>query len=558
MNWPTEEERLLWADRCRTSFWWFFQFAWGAAFNPKGSVFEEPIHRPMADWFQKHILHWMSRRGTKDAYQLRLAILVPRRVGKSVMFTKAGQLWCHLLDSELSTYTGSEKTEFATDFLGSIKAVIDGTDTFARFQWLYGDWGAQHGRTWKTEQVVHGARKNLSRTEPSFGVWGVEGGLTGKHPDILFFDDPISYEKLATHANWLETVNAHTSSLVPVVESDGAIIWLGTRYHDGDHFGTSFDKEGVSENAGMRLPHVPIREDGVWKVYFLAARDSENQPVIPTIWSEHALRDFERKDPLRYAAQVMNDPSSSDFNPLTREQVNECWVDAKDVPKNLRITLHTDTAFKSQESQARGDDSVIIEVGHSRDGSGDVYVLGCYGSNLWRVEDFANRIVMRAQEWKRRGKKFALITDELAPGGKRGTWPLVIQSWFHAAGLPCPPIMELQRGGKKKIARIIEAVSFIVDGHVKFVKDAPGMDRLVEQLVKVGTSRHDDYSDAFADAFHKDVYRPLHKLGGTTETNEYSSPHDDVLKTGTLKTEQDYIRYATQFEKEREVAREPV
>src|SRR3990170_219132 len=85
---------------------------------------------------------------------------------------------------------------------------------------------------WKTT-IVGAWLAWLSIKEPSFGTWGVVTGLTGCHPDVLDFDDPISYDRLEKDSGWFDTVNAHVDSLIPVLKADGLMIWPGTRYGDG-------------------------------------------------------------------------------------------------------------------------------------------------------------------------------------------------------------------------------------------------------------------------------------------------------------------------------------
>lgn len=536
MTWDVAAEREWWRHRCRDSFWVFLNFAFGAERRFKNRPWIDPaVHKPMCDWFEFHVKEWQAWRKAKVKKKKHLAILVPRGLGKTTIFTQAGLLWLHLHDSELSTYVGSEKLEFAADYMASIKAAIDGTDQFSRFSWLYGNW-YDPTRVWKAAMFTHAARQDLLRKEPSFGTWGVESGLTGKHPDVLCLDDPTTYEKLAAHYNWLDTVNSHMDSLIPVLAADGLFMIVGTRYHDGDHFGRAFRIDGVRSLAGMPLPEVIPNEAGRWDVYFMAARDERGRVMCPTVWSDEELLAYEKKDPLKYAAQVMNDPASSEFNPLTMTQIDAAMIDDREVPRNLVYSIHTDTAFKSIASQSRGDESVIQIWGHPRDGSGDVYFIEGYSSHLWRAEQFAEKIAMLVQKYKKSGKRIRMITDERTVGGKDGAWELALQSFCNNAGVALPAFVTLQRGGRKKIQRIIEAASFWADGHVRLPKNAPGVERLVAQMSRIGSSAHDDWSDAAADVFHKDVYQVLHRVEEKDDEEQFSArrPMDDYLRDGGL------------------------
>lgn len=532
MSWNNEAYRQILRRKCRDSFWHFLLYGFGAYYNPKGKRWlDESIHKPLCDWFQSHIDAWIEGRRHGLGYPLHLMVLVPRDVGKTTVITQAGMAWIHLRDPEISTYIGSERADFAIDMLGPIKNILSGEDTHSRFAWLYGNW-CDPQREWKQQQVVHAARTNMSRKEPSFGIWGVESGITGKHPDVLCLDDPISYEKLAAAGNWLTTVNNHIDSLVPVLPSDGCLIFVGTRYHDGDHFGVGLRKEFALTVSGMSLPSVSPREDGKWHCYFLAGRDSAGQPAIPRIWPERRLKDFHRRNPLRYSAQVLNDPMNTENAPITHEHIEKATVPLDQIPKNLRITFHLDTAFKTQESLARGDFSVITAMGHSQDGTGNVYHLGSWGSNMWTGEAFGTQLMFQFQHHKSKYRRISMITDEQVIGGKAGTWELLLRNWFHDAGQIMPPFVLMPRN-KKKVIRHIEAANFIVDGHAFLVANAPGHEELVHELLRIGGSLHDDYIDTFADCFSEKCYNVMHRNGAAaTENDQTEDPWDTYIRTG--------------------------
>lgn len=531
-TWDTRIERALLADACQQSFWTFAREAYGIANNPRGGWLTERVHKPLCDWFEKHVKEWLEARKAGGRDQKHLMILIPREFGKTTLITNAGLLWMHTLDPELSTYIGSENKELAIQFLNPIKASISGEDPYQKFTWLYGNW-FHKDRVWKSEEVVHGARVNIAIRDPSFGIWGVATGLTGRHPDVICLDDPISYERLESDSGWLQTVNQHIDSLIPVLQGNGLRIVIGTRYADGDHFGSLLRTLGCRSISGMPYDEAEPKADGIFDVYYLSGRDLRRNPVLPEVWSATRLNEFEKRNSLKYYAQIENDPHTGSHVPLTRRQIDQLWVKREDVPRNLRVSVHCDTAFKYRERAARGDSSVIAMWGHARDGSGEVYFLGAYGSNSWRVEQFNDRLIITLQELKRQGRWPFKLTDEAEVGGKAGTWELTIQSWCHAAGLPTPPLLLIHRAGKKKIARLTEAASFWVDRKVRLVEDAPGAEELIGQMLKIGTSEHDDYADCCSDVFHKEVYVPT-RLAAGDEPFDPVRPYDEFLQPGRI------------------------
>lgn len=536
VGWDSDAERELWADACLKSFWHFCDYALGFGDHPDYRWWTPRVHRPFCDWFQHHIESWWAIRARRESRSVHLMVVVHREFGKTMVVTKAGTLWLHLHNPDLSSYIGSSTVSRAQSFFAPIKTILSGADPYTKFTWLYGNW-YNKDRTWAAAEIVHGARVATSRSEPSIGTWGVETGLTGTHPDHGVMDDPIDYEQMGKDGQWLEKVNTHLVSLAPVFRADALFIYTGTRYHDADAIGEAMRLEGACSVSSMHMPGVQQHPDGKWHVYFRSARDESGAPTFPENWPEKRLKDYEKRHSIQFAAQLMNDPNTGGHVPLTREEVDTMWVKPEDVPANLRISLHLDTAFKNRESMNRGDESVMLWWGHTVDGTGDIYYLGGFGANNWRVEQFNDQLVILLQRLKRERRYPFVITDEVEIGGKTGTWEMTLQSWAHNANLVCPRIELLSRGGKKKVSRIIGAAAYWVNGNVKLVIGAPGAERLVDQMLRIGTSSHDDWADAASDAFHEKVYTPARRGSLHDPQPALVRPWDQELQNGGLSNE---------------------
>lgn len=536
-TWDPVLESALWGDLCRRSFWWFVQVAWGAHWymraNPHERWLTESIHRPICDWLQAHVEEWERRRAAGEKRRTKLALIIPRFFGKTVLATKALPLWLQVRNPDLATFIGSETVEKAVDFLRPVKAVLDGADPYARFTKLYGNWFVPE-RLWTNRAIVHAARRAVGRSEASFDTWGVEQGITGAHPDVGIFDDPISEEKLKESNAWIDNVNNSMAAVRPAFRTDSLFILVCTRYRDNDAAGTAFSTEGVRSWTGMQCPEERFlpTPDGEWDVYFLQALDQKGESILPGVWPTDELRKYEKSKPIFFAAQMMNDPASGEHVPLTMEQVDQLWIDSKDLPSYMQYTVHLDTAFKTPSRAGRGDDNVIVVFGHDPRGNGDVYFIEGLGSNTWRIEEFTDELVRLCQRYKRDGKRIRVITDEKEMGGKANTWEMWLRSAFAGAGVVLPPVKVLTRGRNKKEVRLREAVGFWVDGHVRLVRGAPGVHRLVSQMVRLGVSAHDDWADAAADVFAPEVYRPMLNpaLSGGKDDGAYPvQPGDDIL-----------------------------
>jgi len=538
-SWPLEAERQLWADICAKDFWWFLNIAWGAHFymqdNPHEQWLTERVHRPICRWLQNLVEEWESHRAAGEKQRTKVALIIPRSFGKTVIGTKALTLWAQTRNPDLSSYIGSEVVTKAIDVLRPIKTIMEGSDPYAWFSWLYGIWFSPE-RTWTYGSVVHAARRSTGRSEASFETWGVESGITGAHPDWGVFDDPLSEERIKENGTWIATVNQSMAALRPAFRTDSFFMLSLTRYRDNDLAGTYLTLEGVRSWTGHPCPMDVFkpRDNGEWDVYFLQAYDAHGNAILPEVWPAHELKKYETTRPAEFAAQMMNEPGSGEHMELTAEQVSQMWIDRKDLPSQLTLTCHIDTAFKDNKRRGSGDESVIEIWGHDPRGTGDVYYLEGIGSNTWRVEEFTDELVKICQRLKSEGRRLRLITDDKEMGGKTGTWGHWLRSSFHGAGLVMPPLLQLTRQGSNKLVRMREAAGFWVDGHVKIVRGAPGAQKLVHQMVRLGVSAHDDWADAAADVFANDVYRPM--LNPEKRSDDYGDvprqPGDEIIRPG--------------------------
>jgi predicted phage terminase large subunit-like protein len=504
-------ERALMADGCRASFWMFLNEAMGLRHHPSLKFWiSEDVHRPLCNWLEAHGRLWIQDRKQGIREQRKLMVLLPRNFGKTTIITRAWLLWLHVQDPDISTFVGSENLSRAGSFVDPLRAILDGSDPYARFSAFYGSW-FHRDRAWSATKVVHNARRAVARQDASIGIWGVETGLTGAHPDLLILDDPTSYEKLAAITNWLQYVNDHIDSLNPVLNADGMLVFVGTRYHDGDHFGRGLRTQGAASihcHPGTHVPGVEPTADGPWHVYFAAVRDRDGKPTFPAVWSERRLKAWAKSNNMHYWAQGMNDPASGENNPLTRERIEKLLVDKTETPKNLWVSIHTDTAFFHQARIIRGDETVYQVWGHAKDGSGEVYFLEGYGSRTWKVDEFLTQLVECIRRLRISGYRVSAITDEREIGGKTGTYELLMSQAFRMSGVRMPRFVQIARGPTKKLNRLHEAAAYYKEGYVHLVRGAPGLERLIDQMSRIGTSDHDDWADAASDVFNPEVYIP--------------------------------------------------
>lgn len=570
INWNLKAERELWRAICAPkrwfnkrgevdthpdSLWWFTHIAWGAEWyfrtSHKKRWLVKRVHGPYLRWLQNLRLGWMDARARGQGERVFVATIMPRNCGKSVTTTKCCTLWSHLDNPDMASVLAAEDKELSFALLSAMKKILDGSDPNGWFTWLYGNWKTED-RDWLKGTIVHGYRRATALSEPSIAAASVETGMTGYHPDDCTWDDPLSANKLRESGGHLSSAHVAFDATYYALATDG---WLGmvlTRYEDDDIAGRHLIDEGVAEWCGMPPPNKSYFEKipegkGRWHVWFMQIEDENGHPVIPEIMNKKEIEYSKKRNPIDHACQYQNDPQSGEHVQITEEQINSYRIDRsklRDIPIAY-ATIHLDTAFKTEETIAKGDDNAIVVFLHDARPNGVVYFDGATVSNEWRDEHFMTALVATLQRLRRQGYHVKCITDEIEQGGKRESFKNHLIAVIRSAGLPSiPKIIQFPRQGTHKEQRIRTATGFWVDGYVRilvpvdhegeFIDAAcPGFVKLRSQLVKGRRAPHDDIADAASDVWATDIWRkPSSESFGLAR--EYSqttiSPGDFGLK----------------------------
>jgi hypothetical protein len=91
--------------------------------------------------------------------------------------------------------------------------------------------------------------------------------------------------------------------------------------------------------------------------------------------------------------------------------------------------------------------------------------------------------------------------------GDRSTEMWLQNTFRRYPSLNTPIIKPLPRAGTKKEAKVLGTAWAWQEGWVRLCGEAPFEDPLIYQMQRIGYTRPDDDADAFADAFHPDIYQ---------------------------------------------------
>lgn len=544
-----EDEIALWRDLVDRSFWHYTLYSFGALAycraHPQQDWIEPRIHRPYCDWLQRQGEDWLTGRHTRDE-PTKLLSLLPRLSAKSIIGTCSFPTYLHIKDPNLSSQLDSAKIELSTEFLGLIQRVMSGRGSLEWFTSLFGVGEPPRTdgiRSWTAKSCTHMMRTDIEKADPSFRCTSVEVGVTKFHPDTVHADDWVTDEKLESDKDWISKCKNHYGTILPAMQPNGLFSMCCTRYTRDDPAVWVMQREGVREFAktGQRpraKDFVLDEREGKWHVFYASGKDGLGRPVFPKVWSAKRMADYAAMFPLRYARDVLLAPEEGGAHPLTETMVDRLWVNIDDVPTNLRYFIHLDTAFKDLARRARGDDSSITLAGHTTDGSGWVYFLEVYGNAEWSDEAYMDEIAKLLARLRDLNRWPSGITDEMS-AGKRGAFKSLLRSHLiNKYGLLIPSFFEIARGGgPSKDARIATAAGYWATGLARLVRGAPGINKLVAQMLAFPekVNDKDDYADPAADTWKTpEIYKGA-RLQTDSQPRQVMRPYDLYLKRVPLR-----------------------
>jgi hypothetical protein len=393
-------------------------------------------------------------------YQL---LMWPRETGKSSCITIGRTLQRACADPDSAHVIANESHKLATDFLKSIKQHIEGNDLLrALFPEIIPpnfndvEWSQQRATIIRSTQ----------RPDPTFDTVGVEGTITGQHPDHIVCDDLISREAMenARSGSWLiiEKTNRWINQLEPLLSTSAkpfpTITFIGTNWwHDDSYayiekaFGRGEDPQRFLLRAtlsdGTRVSREAYR---VGDIAVMRIAGIENSTAaFPKIWSQERMARLREKDPILFACNIMNDPVAEAVTTFSESWLRYWQLLDKDVAmfkddegrtkyaslKGLHKFMVVDPAFTASGEGAR---SAIVVVGTDME-SGKHLVLEAFAvrseprdlvmdilnkGHIWGVARIYIEAVAQQkgfiqfveQEARRRGRPIAI--DEVKPGGR--------------------------------------------------------------------------------------------------------------------------------------------
>jgi len=273
----------------------------------------------------------------------RKLILVPRGSFKTSIITVGYALRSFIKDPNVRIMLEASKYDpNALRYLQNIKAIVENNPTI---NWLYGD---MKGERWRDTELT--VKRQIQHKEPTVSCGSIEVTSVGFHFDKIICDDLVTDTNIGTKEQLAKTIE-HLKGLFNILEPNGELIVVGTRWHFGDMYGyiikemqKEFDiyvEKAIRDNGTLYFPQ------RLTKDYLQMQKKLEGAYV--------------------FSCQYQNSPVNPEDQLF---KTIPTYNSLDEVPKDLHISLIVDPAISLAE---KADDTAFSVCGTSA--HEDMYVL---------------------------------------------------------------------------------------------------------------------------------------------------------------------------------------
>ena len=275
-----------------------------------------------------------------------LKIEMPRGTGKTSVGTICRPIQLLLKDPNTSILICNEREQNAKDILSEISSIFETNELLrALFPEICPD--ERKEDTWSGTRI--NVKRQTNRKEPSIFIIGLNGTVTGMHPDHIFVDDILSREAMENSrvggGQMMQQINRWLHQLKPLLNYQcqpfPEIVFIGTRWWFGDSY------EHIEEWLGYGFDPIIYQlrtklDDGTWQsvpvrkmgdlVCFTRSAIEDGRSIFPEKWDLEALAKMRMEDQVLFAANYMNKPTddlTSIFKPS--------WINRYDWPNDKTI-----------------------------------------------------------------------------------------------------------------------------------------------------------------------------------------------------------------------------
>lgn len=255
--------------------------------------------------------------------------LLPRGHLKTSLGSITNSIWTLLNDKRKRILIASFNWDYARKVLSEIRGKFESD----RFMELFGD---MRGSPWNDDEIrLSGVER---RKEPSITTTGLERTITGMHFDLIILDDIVSRENIGTMEQ-IEKAKMYYRDILDILEPNGEILILGTRWHFFDLYGWICNPESGLEKDFQIITR-QITEDGRF-IY----PNKFNREVLDTL--------IRNKTEYEVSCQYFNNPVPDEERIFKVKNVMNYWRGELD-PRRYVFVAIDPASSKKKDSDYTG------------------------------------------------------------------------------------------------------------------------------------------------------------------------------------------------------------
>lgn len=466
-------------------------------------------------FFIKVVLQW---EGLDDVFHYELAefmeskgdsklVLCPRGHLKSTICTVAYPLWRALNNPDCRILLANYKLDNAKSFLLQIRQELTNNEVITHvYRKVLPD--TKKVRWNETNITLH--RKSNPK-EATFEVTGVGGEITGRHYDVILFDDIVGPENVGT-LEQLNKLRNWWNQMQAILEPGGDQILVGTRWHFADLYG--YIMENLSQQF-LIFHRSVYRDDGapLWEKKF-------KKETLERI--EERMATDPKQGRALWVAQYLNqviDEATAAFKRAKLKHFKDT-----DLPLALGISITLDPAISDKQSADRSAITVrgvdeknnwyVLDVWAERGVEPNVLVARLFDTYLkWNEKWPVQAVAVEAIAYQK--SLIFSINDEMA---KRNVFL---------------PLVEISSHRQNKELRIKSIIPRYNMGAIFFrnpLESGDQTDILLDEMFRFPKSEHDDCLDSLV--MHNELqvfpsvtfHEPVDPDAGDGERDRYGHP----------------------------------
>jgi len=434
-----------------------------------------PAKVPLAP-FHKDLCNFVT-----DNMHKKKLILLPRGHLKSTLVTVGYSIYRIVRDPSVRILILNATYQMAADFVRAIKKHLQGNQDLIR---IYGN--LSEGATeWSENRITLSTAKtgDTGQKESTVTGVGVDSNLVSQHYDVIIDDDLVNRDNINTREQIEKVILRYKDSL-DLLEPNGQMIVIGTRWDDKDLYDWIMDKE----NNIIQSYDVMIK-----KAYEGSMEDDSFNALWGDKFDQKELKArLREKGPYEFSCQYMNDPVPDEAATFRRD-----WFHYYELDDLRGKLLNKFTAIDPAISLSKeADFTAMITVGI--DQWGNLFVLDIVRGKFTPTQ-MIHEIFKIGERWHPNE-----IAIEDVAFQKTLSYSMREEMKKRNRYLP---MTEVKPGDRTKDQRIKSLQPLYANGKIFHCKDVINTNYLEYELSHFPRAKNDDIIDAMSYTVDL-LYRP--------------------------------------------------